>query len=56
MVTTAESGIAGLYTETYHGLARAQLADAYRTMYLARQLDDREILLSRTTMGCRQPF
>ena len=33
--------------KTYEGLTRAQLIQAYRTMYLSRRLDDREILLKR---------
>jgi 2-oxoisovalerate dehydrogenase E1 component len=47
MATEAETGVIGLQAETYHGLARAQLVEIYRTMYLARRLDDREILLKR---------
>ena len=39
--TTADDG------KTYEGLTRAQLIQAYRTMYLSRRLDDREILLKR---------
>jgi 2-oxoisovalerate dehydrogenase E1 component len=33
--------------KTYEGLTREQLIQAYRTMYLSRRLDDREILLKR---------
>jgi 2-oxoisovalerate dehydrogenase E1 component len=33
--------------KTYEGLTQQQLIDAYRTMYLSRKLDDREILLKR---------
>src|SRR5919109_2276086 len=34
-------------SKTYEGLTRNQLVQAYRTMYLSRRLDDREILLKR---------
>ena len=34
-------------SKTYEGLSRDQLIQAYRTMYLSRRLDDREILLKR---------
>src|SRR5437660_751409 len=34
-------------SKTYEGLTRDQLIQAYRTMYLSRRLDDREILLKR---------
>ena len=34
-------------SKTYEGLTRDQLVQAYRTMYLSRRLDDREILLKR---------
>ncbi len=44
MVDTA---VSGLQTETYQGLTRAQLIEVYRTMYLSRRLDDREIMLKR---------
>jgi 2-oxoisovalerate dehydrogenase E1 component len=33
--------------KTYEGLTRDQLIQVYRTMYLSRRLDDREILLKR---------
>ncbi len=33
--------------KTYHGLTRDQLVRMYRTMYLSRRIDDREILLKR---------
>ena len=46
-VATAEKNISTLHTETYQGLTRAQLVETYRTMYLSRRLDDREILLKR---------
>src|SRR3974377_273353 len=47
MATITEIEVAGLQTETYHGLPRTKLAEAYRLMYLSRKLDDREILLKR---------
>jgi 2-oxoisovalerate dehydrogenase E1 component len=34
-------------SKTYEGLTRQQLIDAYRTMYMSRRIDDREILLKR---------
>src|SRR5262244_1983140 len=34
-------------SRTYSGLSRQQLIDAYRTMYMSRRVDDREILLKR---------
>src|SRR5438132_13405668 len=34
-------------SKTYEGLTRDQLIQAYRTMYLSRRLDDREIMLKR---------
>jgi 2-oxoisovalerate dehydrogenase E1 component len=46
-MATAEKNISTLHTETYQGLTRAQLVEIYRTMYLSRRLDDREILLKR---------
>ena len=33
--------------ESYQGLTRQQLIDAYRFMYMSRRVDDREILLKR---------
>src|SRR3989442_11085015 len=33
--------------ETYEGLSRQQLIEAYRVMYTSRRVDDREILLKR---------
>src|SRR5438477_528796 len=33
--------------KTYEGLSRQQLTEAYRIMYTARRLDDREIMLKR---------
>jgi 2-oxoisovalerate dehydrogenase E1 component len=46
-MAVAEKPIGTLQTETYRGLTRTQLVEAYRTMYLSRRLDDREILLKR---------
>src|SRR5262250_2895107 len=34
-------------SQTYEGLTRQQLIDAYRIMYTSRRVDDREILLKR---------
>jgi 2-oxoisovalerate dehydrogenase E1 component len=34
-------------SQTYEGLTREQLIDAYRIMYTSRRIDDREILLKR---------
>jgi 2-oxoisovalerate dehydrogenase E1 component len=36
-----------VHEKTYHGLTRDQLIRMYRTMYLSRRIDDREILLKR---------
>jgi 2-oxoisovalerate dehydrogenase E1 component len=46
-VATAENVPGVLLTDTYNGLTRVQLIEIYRTMYLSRRLDDREILLKR---------
>jgi 2-oxoisovalerate dehydrogenase E1 component len=47
MATTTERELPGLEADVYHGLSREQLVQMYRTMYLSRRLDDREILLKR---------
>ena len=38
-------GVAVAELEEHHGLTREQLIKAYRTMYLSRRLDDKEIQL-----------
>ncbi len=47
MAVMPDTDVSGLQAETYQGLTRAQMVQAYRTMYLSRRLDDREILLKR---------
>jgi len=47
MATTTEREFPGLEANSHHGLSREQLVQMYRTMYLSRCLDDREILLKR---------
>ena len=37
----------GRKSQTYEGLTREQLIEAYRLMYTSRRIDDREILLKR---------
>ena len=37
----------GKKSQTYEGLTREQLIEAYRIMYTSRRIDDREILLKR---------
>ena len=37
----------GKKSQTYEGLSRDQLVEAYRIMYMSRRIDDREILLKR---------
>ncbi len=37
----------GRKSQTYEGLTREQLIEAYRVMYTSRRIDDREILLKR---------
>src|ERR1700685_2662470 len=37
----------GKKSQTYEGLTREQLIEAYRVMYTSRRIDDREILLKR---------
>src|SRR6202046_2697136 len=48
--TDPKLGLAGngaKKSQTYEGLTREQLIEAYRTMYTSRRIDDREILLKR---------
>jgi 2-oxoisovalerate dehydrogenase E1 component len=47
MVTTTDKELPGLDTAIYQGLSREQLVQSYRTMYLSRRMDDREIMLKR---------
>jgi 2-oxoisovalerate dehydrogenase E1 component len=47
MVTPATGEAAGELTVSTCGLEREQLIRAYRSMYLSRRIDDREILLKR---------
>ena len=37
----------GKRSQSYEGLTREQLIEAYRIMYTSRRIDDREILLKR---------
>jgi 2-oxoisovalerate dehydrogenase E1 component len=41
------AGNSGKKSQTYEGLTREQLIEAYRIMYTSRRIDDREILLKR---------
>src|SRR5580700_1134933 len=41
------AGASGKKSQTYEGLTREQLIDAYRMMFMSRRIDDREILLKR---------
>jgi hypothetical protein len=41
------TGSSGKKSQTYEGLTREQLIEAYRIMYTSRRIDDREILLKR---------
>jgi 2-oxoisovalerate dehydrogenase E1 component len=43
----SSTAVADRTEKTYEGLTQQQLIQAYRTMYLSRKLDDREILLKR---------
>src|SRR5215831_9145449 len=43
----SSTALADRKEKTYEGLTQQQLIDGYRTMYLSRKLDDREILLKR---------
>ena len=43
----AQTGEDARRPRRYEGLARQQLIDAYRLMYISRRIDDREILLKR---------
>jgi 2-oxoisovalerate dehydrogenase E1 component len=41
------TGTSGKKSQTYEGLTREQLIEAYRLMYTSRRIDDREIMLKR---------
>ena len=41
----AAPGVEDAELEEYHGLTRDQMLQVYRTMYLSRRLDDKEIQL-----------
>ncbi|MGD0569904.1 MAG: dehydrogenase E1 component subunit alpha/beta [Candidatus Sulfotelmatobacter sp.] len=41
------AGTSGKKSQTYEGLTREQLIEAYRLMYTSRRIDDREIMLKR---------
>src|SRR5262249_57316179 len=43
----SSTALADRKEKTYEGLTQQQLIVGYRTMYLSRKLDDREILLKR---------
>ncbi|HBY58835.1 MAG TPA: dehydrogenase, partial [Solibacterales bacterium] len=45
--TGADLAVATAVSSRYHGLQPETLVNAYRTMYLSRRLDDREVLLKR---------
>ncbi len=47
MSVQAQAKIPSFDSSRYHGLTRDQLVQMYRTMYLSRRLDDREIQLKR---------
>jgi 2-oxoisovalerate dehydrogenase E1 component len=47
MATRTEPNVVPIDQRKYEGLTREQLIEIYRTMYLSRRLDDREILLKR---------
>ena len=52
------AGNSGKKSQTYEGLTREQLIEAYRIMYTSRRIDDREILLKRQQkifFRCREP-
>ncbi len=45
--TDPKLSVASKKSQTYEGLTREQLIEAYRIMYTSRRIDDREILLKR---------
>jgi 2-oxoisovalerate dehydrogenase E1 component len=45
--SSAGNGATETIEKTYEGLSSRQLVEVYRTMYLSRRVDDREILLKR---------
>jgi 2-oxoisovalerate dehydrogenase E1 component len=47
MAVHAQAKITNFDASRYHGLSRDQLIQIYRTMYLSRRLDDREVQLKR---------
>src|ERR1700731_5046130 len=47
MPVQARSKTAKIDSSKYHGLSRGDLLRIYRTMYLSRRIDDREIQLKR---------
>src|SRR5579862_7663657 len=47
MPVQAQAKTPNFDSSRYHGLSRNQLIQMYRTMYLSRRLDDREVQLKR---------